>query len=300
VGFRSSILAGINLVREAIQSPDYQPGVSGWSIKRDGSVEFNAGEFRGTLHVGDDQDYVEVGLDPNPKILLGTSNAAATGPGFLGYPTAGSPQLRLASPPSAGNSPGILALSPASAALLGDLQVILQSTAGPVQIAGDTGILMSGPAYTLDGVDQGRGAMNHTVVTAPSALAVGEQIVITTPNIQFDPGRAYKITFHYLGSGNTAGDGITFRLKRGGLGGTSLMDTLRTHDIAAAGAIVTGETSQIVQVSGGSSLTTAIVGTVLRSSGAGSVQGFGNPANPMWIEVVDAGDTISYPNAKAL
>ena len=40
MGFRSSILAGVNLVREAIQSPNFQSGAQGWAIRRDGSAEF--------------------------------------------------------------------------------------------------------------------------------------------------------------------------------------------------------------------------------------------------------------------
>lgn len=39
--FRSSILAGVNLIRAAIQSPNYTPGVSGWIIRQDGSAEFH-------------------------------------------------------------------------------------------------------------------------------------------------------------------------------------------------------------------------------------------------------------------
>src|SRR5688572_12485030 len=40
MGFRSSILAGVKLIREAIQSPNYVAGTSGWSINRDGTAEF--------------------------------------------------------------------------------------------------------------------------------------------------------------------------------------------------------------------------------------------------------------------
>lgn len=37
------------LVRPAIKSPDYVPGVSGWSINRDGSAEFNDLDIRGVF-----------------------------------------------------------------------------------------------------------------------------------------------------------------------------------------------------------------------------------------------------------
>lgn len=38
------------LVRPAIKSPDYSPGVSGWTINRDGSAEFNNLTIRGTFN----------------------------------------------------------------------------------------------------------------------------------------------------------------------------------------------------------------------------------------------------------
>jgi hypothetical protein len=41
MGFRSSILAGTRLIRQAIQSPNFTAGVSGWSVNKDGSAEFN-------------------------------------------------------------------------------------------------------------------------------------------------------------------------------------------------------------------------------------------------------------------
>jgi len=52
VTFRSSILGGINLIRAAIRSPNYAPGVSGWSINQDGSAEFNNITIRGGTVVG--------------------------------------------------------------------------------------------------------------------------------------------------------------------------------------------------------------------------------------------------------
>jgi hypothetical protein len=296
--FPDDVVGGVTLVRPAIQSPDYVPGVSGWAIKVDGSVEFNNGAFRGELHVGDDADYVEVGLDPNPKILMGTSHPDATAPGFLGYPFAASPQLRLASPSTAANGPGILALAPASAVLFGDLQVVLQANNGPLQLVGGTGIEMSGPAVRLDGVDQGRGIKGFASVAGNTAPAAVETVHVTTPSIQFDFGRVYEIVYHYQGSGNTAGDGVGFRLRRSGLGGNSLFDSLDTHDLKAVNSIVNGETCQ--NVTPAASMNVPIVGTVYRKSGAGNTFGFANAANPVWIRVRDIGAVVDFPGVKAL
>jgi hypothetical protein len=52
-GFGNAILGGASkLIRAAIQSPNYLAGVAGWTINKDGSVEFNNGTFRGTIVFG--------------------------------------------------------------------------------------------------------------------------------------------------------------------------------------------------------------------------------------------------------
>lgn len=49
-GFNNPLVSkGGSLVYPSIHSPDFVAGVSGWSIRKDGSVEFNNGVFRGTL-----------------------------------------------------------------------------------------------------------------------------------------------------------------------------------------------------------------------------------------------------------
>jgi hypothetical protein len=47
-----AIVGGTVLRIPAIQSPNYVPGVSGWIIRQDGSAEFTAGTFRGSIEVG--------------------------------------------------------------------------------------------------------------------------------------------------------------------------------------------------------------------------------------------------------
>lgn len=53
--FSNPIIAGDEgaLIRNSIQSPDYVQGVSGWSINRDGSAEFNDVTVRGTVYLQD-------------------------------------------------------------------------------------------------------------------------------------------------------------------------------------------------------------------------------------------------------
>lgn len=47
-----AITGGTVLRTPAIQSPNYVAGVSGWIVRSDGSAEFNAGTFRGSIEVG--------------------------------------------------------------------------------------------------------------------------------------------------------------------------------------------------------------------------------------------------------
>ncbi|WP_237519189.1 hypothetical protein, partial [Streptomyces sp. SID5910] len=39
--FRNSVLAGSTLIREAIESQNFQSGVEGWQIAADGTAEFS-------------------------------------------------------------------------------------------------------------------------------------------------------------------------------------------------------------------------------------------------------------------
>jgi hypothetical protein len=52
-GFRHDIAGGNgNLVVTSLQSPNFETGVQGWQVNKDGSVEFNNGTFRGTISGG--------------------------------------------------------------------------------------------------------------------------------------------------------------------------------------------------------------------------------------------------------
>jgi len=65
MAFNNPIVGGTTLIREAIKSPNYVPGVSGWSINKDGSAEFNDVTIRGSLIVDGD-----VTLDANDVFVV--------------------------------------------------------------------------------------------------------------------------------------------------------------------------------------------------------------------------------------
>ena len=49
-GFSNPVFGGNVLIRPAVKSPNYQAGVQGWQIARDGSAEFNNLTIRGTFY----------------------------------------------------------------------------------------------------------------------------------------------------------------------------------------------------------------------------------------------------------
>lgn len=86
VGFNNSILAGTTLVRDAMKSENYVPGVSGWQVTRDGDAEFNNLQSRGTFVSGDGTGKrIEInGSGPYANgITLYTGNAQEAAPAQL-------------------------------------------------------------------------------------------------------------------------------------------------------------------------------------------------------------------------
>ena len=106
-GFSNAVIGGATkLIRQAIQSPNYLTGVSGWTINRDGTVEFNAGTFRATLILsggaGGPALLVYNGVPANGNLLLAIAPQAGQdtlGNGWgqgLTLPAIGSVNFKLA------------------------------------------------------------------------------------------------------------------------------------------------------------------------------------------------------------
>ena len=74
MAFTNEVVGGITVVRPAIQSANYKPGVSGWRIARDGSAEFASGLFRGPVIV----------TDPTTGLVLASIGATGVVSGQLG------------------------------------------------------------------------------------------------------------------------------------------------------------------------------------------------------------------------
>lgn len=81
MSFSNPVVGGENgeLIRQSIQSPNYVAGVSGWTINRDGSAEFNNVTIRLNLTSGS----ITVGPAGMPQVVI-DSDASK---GFIEFPT---------------------------------------------------------------------------------------------------------------------------------------------------------------------------------------------------------------------
>lgn len=75
--FTNPVVAGIQLVRNAISSVNFVSGVSGWIIRRDGTAEFASGTFRGPVLIiepGTGATLASIGADGNASFQDVTVN----------------------------------------------------------------------------------------------------------------------------------------------------------------------------------------------------------------------------------
>lgn len=167
------------LIRPAIKSPNYVPGVSGWSINRDGSAEFNNVTVRGSLYLGTANRYIRIDtITGIPRIEL--SDDLATYP-FPSQIYASTNSLNLTSPSATGSA------GQAGIALIGD------TTGGPrVELQGND-VIFDRYAYQI--------GANLAQVTANSA-AVAPGANVTVVSLFMDNlivGRRYRITIAWHG-----------------------------------------------------------------------------------------------------
>ncbi len=169
--FTDPILGGESvLVRQAIRSADYVPGVSGWSINRDGSAEFNDVTVRGELYVTDpDGSYVRI-YDEDPGdgavIEFGTADPGSA-PGRIRTSTTGpTPALEIYGPHS-----GDITTRPGIQMYEGEPA----ENGTVIMTAGNGASLYLGPEVIKPDGNFGDGAavLGHLQVTGAGALKFG-------------------------------------------------------------------------------------------------------------------------------
>lgn len=192
-GFADPILGGAEkLVRRAIQSPDYSPGVSGWSINKDGSAEFNdldiRGVFNGTDFVINSSGAFFYSSAPAAGNLIASMCPVATVDGFGNNALAGVASYQAGFASQLGG--GFLVLYHGSLAagwtqggqvetsITGGL--ILDPGAGTVEIAGPLSVNGSGSTAsagltngTINGTSNSAGLTNGTINGTSGGASAG-------------------------------------------------------------------------------------------------------------------------------
>jgi hypothetical protein len=297
--FGNPILAGVYLVREAIRSPDYSPGVSGWSINRDGSAEFADVDLRGPLLLtGPNGSFVWIvlagsnaAMQLNPPDASGVSYAPAQ---IIALNTGGSdkrPYLTIESPK----------ISPAgSKAFLDLLGVGVTSPATKASLLADEirfgSVVNSWTDIFVHGVSQGQGFRDVTAQTTSSAAIGAEAVVETISNFVWRDGRAYEVLLGGRLTTSVANTAI-FQLRRTNLAG-AILSTFGgfTFGAAVAGWPLTQRTV-ITRAAGAGDLTQTVVCTLQAS--AGTATHLAATGRPRFLQINDIGAAADHTEGVA-
>lgn len=231
VPFTNPLVAGTTLIRTAIHSPDYVPGVSGWTINKDGSYEFGAGgSFRGDLTVSaidGSQVIIDAGggaeIDLYPQTTAGVNvdspghikaNTVGTLPTVAtfiniqsatidtGGPTVQPGQLLIEGKNSDGTpNPGFFTARP-----------LLEFNGDELLHGG----LVVGDFITAgaNGTDIGAGVQGAQSSVASTTASGTEVVVLQATGFVWKAGRVYSIEMNGGVSSSVAGTVADFRLKK--------------------------------------------------------------------------------------
>lgn len=155
--------------------------------------------------------------------------------------------------------------------------------------------------FVLDGVDQGRGLLDHTARTTNTAGVTGtETIALTSASVTFLAGRAYRVTIKGVVQSSTAGDTVQLRVRKTNAVGAIYLDTFTALRVNVAGDNSLYTYENVIRNDTGADVTAALVMTYVRGSGAGTVLVAADAVNPAYIEINDVGASGSYPSANEI
>lgn len=184
------IVEDTTMVIPAIQSPNYEPGVSGWSINGDGSAEFSDAAVRGELLVdGPDGTHVRAYVDPIAGVVVELWPADSLTAGVVSEPARlragvgsdGAPGVYLEGPSYGGAAQSSVFLGKGGAAIAADVVQVgsgVTVSGGVLSAAGDVsagGRITAGNAPARPVVTGTGQALQHwataTVTTNASGVA---------------------------------------------------------------------------------------------------------------------------------
>lgn len=304
-GFSNPIVGGAeSLIRSAIKSPNYTPGVIGWIVSKDGSAEFNNALFRGELRVdGTGNAYIliyerpvpnrpTIELMPNVVGAVPAEIFADNGQLFISAP---------ALPPEVGgatlvlddSNPGVhkaqFYSSQAGATMTlevqGGLDLVLTQTDSHIRI------------NNVDGMVQMIGNPASVIANSGAIGGAGvETVTLTLAARNWVQGRAYRLDYSSLYNVSVAPNRPIFTFRKT----NNVGQILRTCDLAAVNTGQhTAELSCIFTV-GAATVNAALVITLGTNSAGFTVTQLASAGQPSWLIPYDIGAAANYANAPVL
>lgn len=335
MGFSDPITAGDVLIREAIRSPNYNPGVSGWRIAKDGTAEFvgiviqqggliqmsgatpttplitvivtgdttarwqvNAnGDMNWSAGSGavDTNLYRSAADNLRTDDLMSSTRITHAHPAFSANVQADSNDRWIVT------ADGSMTWGPGN---VGGDTTLARSAVGTLRTAGTLEVgtdLKTGPAN----VSIGRGTWNFTVQAGNIAGVTGaETTIIDSGPITWKAGRAYSIEVQIYALTSVGGDQAQVRLRRATLGGTNWADWFAAVQMPVGGGSnnVPFYAQKVMARTAGTDLTGVnVLVTGNRFSGTGTLQFNQNTGvGQTYVLVRDIGAASDYPNAMAI
>ena len=154
---------------------------------------------------------------------------------------------------------------------------------------------IKGP-FGADGFTLGRGTRQRIDSASGTAAGGAEAVVLTTGNVTFVAGRAYRIRWA-TDQVSSVANVVAFRVRRTGIAGTVLY--LAQFPVpTGAGAQHRKSDVFYVRNSTAADITDILVLTAQAS--AGTTTGIGSATQVRYLEAEDAGDPALFPNAFAI
>jgi hypothetical protein len=323
VPFNNPVVGGGGaLVRTSIHSPNYAAGSAGWTINRDGSVEFNNATIRGSLSAGGGAVLLNSGglHIEGSNIQMDINTTAA----FLvrQQPLTGS-EAEMA----VNSSGGLLALKPADvsspavstgyANLYTANAIVVGTSVRPRLILTSPGVTSpSSLAFSqieLNGQSSNDGTDNSYIkffngnnrpheislwiagVTASGstgAIGATETVAMTVSSATFRAFRAYRMIMEASFTSSVAAQDVLFRLRKTNTAGQQIQVARFYANLAAVSYSGNWSCGFIV----GSSDVTATM--VLTATGGATWNAVitGAGTSPRSVTIYDVGDSTSYAN----
>lgn len=175
-----------------------------------------------------------------------------------------------------------------------------QSAATPAIVNLQTPGTTTPISFQIRGVDQGRGLLNHSSITANAPAGTAEQVAITSGSVTFRAGRAYRIKIKGVVQSTIAGDMVELLVKKTNTGGQIFLDTFSGLRVNLANDSTLFNLENVIINGAGADVTAALVLTYQRYSGTGNVRVAADATNPAYIEIYDIGVSSAYPGANEI